>query len=266
MKVTKPSWWTVQYIINNDGYKGNGAINGPKGIVIHSPGPGGLNTNQKMFNNFNRSGRGASIHGAIDPNGFMQMMPFTKKSGHVGSASKGSFNVTHLGFELCEPSGCKYNGNGSAIVTYNPPKGHFEGVKSKAVHLCAYLCQEYGINPLQKNANGGIVSHYEAHALGYGDNHADIRHWWEVWEKYTMDNFRQDVYNFMQKGEDDMTKDEVIAIVKEVLSGDGTKVSGWATEELAEAVKLGITDGTRPQGYATREESAIMALRSSKDK
>lgn len=46
-----------------------------------------------------------------------------------------------------------------------------------------------------------------------------------------------------------------------MLSGADTKPSGWAADEMAEAVAAGITDGTRPRGYATREEAAIMVLR-----
>ena len=37
--------------------------------------------------------------------------------------------------------------------------------------------------------------------------------------------------------------------------------SAWAAEELAGAVEAGITDGTRPQGLATRQEVAIMVAR-----
>ena len=37
--------------------------------------------------------------------------------------------------------------------------------------------------------------------------------------------------------------------------------SGWATDELARAVAGGITDGQRPQQFATREEAAVMVLR-----
>jgi len=37
--------------------------------------------------------------------------------------------------------------------------------------------------------------------------------------------------------------------------------SEWARAELAQAVAAGITDGTRPQAYATRQEVAIMVLR-----
>ena len=48
-----------------------------------------------------------------------------------------------------------------------------------------------------------------------------------------------------------------------LLTGADTKPSGWAADELAEAVAAGITDGTRPRGYATREEAAIMIKRAS---
>lgn len=41
-------------------------------------------------------------------------------------------------------------------------------------------------------------------------------------------------------------------------------VSDWAVAELAEAVTAGITDGTRPQAYVTRQEAALMAYRASK--
>lgn len=48
-----------------------------------------------------------------------------------------------------------------------------------------------------------------------------------------------------------------------LMTGADTKPSGWAEDELSEAVAAGITDGTRPRGYATREEAAIMVMRAS---
>ena len=48
-----------------------------------------------------------------------------------------------------------------------------------------------------------------------------------------------------------------------LLTGADTKPSRWAADELAEAVAAGITDGSRPRGYATREEAAIMVKRAS---
>ena len=48
-----------------------------------------------------------------------------------------------------------------------------------------------------------------------------------------------------------------------MLKGSDTKPSGWAVDELEEAVAAGIMDGSRPRGYATREEAAIMVKRAS---
>ena len=66
----------------------------------------------------------------------------------------------------------------------------------------------------------------------------------------------------------DMTKAEVQKMiddaVKKALNGANTQVSDWAVDEYAEARKLGITDGTRPGGYATREQVALMVLRGMK--
>lgn len=57
-------------------------------------------------------------------------------------------------------------------------------------------------------------------------------------------------------------KEEAIEAVKQLLVGADTQPSGWAKQELEEAVADGITDGARPQGYATRQEVAVMVLRS----
>jgi len=58
-----------------------------------------------------------------------------------------------------------------------------------------------------------------------------------------------------------MTREETIKLIKEILNGDNTEPSAWAKDEIEQAKKKGITDGTRPQGYATRQEVAIMILR-----
>ena len=81
-----------------------------------------------------------------------------------------------------------------------------------------------------------------------------------------MNGFRQDVAAVMRpKEEIDMTKAEVIALIdqriKTALDGKDVPASDWAKDELAAAVAAGITDGTRPGGYAKREEVAAMVLR-----
>lgn len=52
------------------------------------------------------------------------------------------------------------------------------------------------------------------------------------------------------------------ALVKliESVNDDGV-ASEWAKDELKEAIDNGITDGTRPKSFATRQEVAIMVNR-----
>lgn len=247
--IGKPSWWEIRWATKSDGYKYNGSIKGPKGLVVHSTAAPGADADA-IFNNFNRANRGASIHGALDNNKFIQMMPFTQKAGHVGSASKGSFNPTHLGIELCEPKGLVYNTKTWAIESYNPPAGYFASIWDKATTLYAYLCQEYNINPLQHDANGGIVAHYEAHALGYGDNHGDPRGWFSC-EGKTMDDFRQAVadklagkINITDDEEDDMTVERFGELYQEYMAQKkGNNPSPWAEPACKEAVDLGLVKG-----------------------
>ena len=70
---------------------------------------------------------------------------------------------------------------------------------------------------------------------------------------------------------DDMTeadwkkvKEYIDDKLEAVLKGYNTEPSNWAKKILPEAIEKGITDGTRPKGYLTREEGAAMALKASK--
>ena len=65
-----------------------------------------------------------------------------------------------------------------------------------------------------------------------------------------------------------MTEKELEALIEkkieEKLSGSGSVASKSLAAEFEEAKAKGITDGSRPQGYVTREQCAAMALRASK--
>ena len=68
-------------------------------------------------------------------------------------------------------------------------------------------------------------------------------------------------FSIEESEDDDMTDEQVRKIVHEILDGNKTEPSEWAEKEVSEAKTLGITDGSRPQGYAKREEVASMVLR-----
>ena len=115
-----------------------------------------------------------------------------------------------------------------------------------------------------------ILSHNEGGKRGIASGHVDPEHLWRGLSlPYTMEGFRRDVANAMKpKEEIDMTKAEVVALIdariQAALEGKGTEASAWAKDEVAQAVAAGITDGTRPGGYAKREEVAAMVLRGKK--
>ena len=67
---------------------------------------------------------------------------------------------------------------------------------------------------------------------------------------------------------DELTRAEIIELIDNrlevALKGHSTKPSKWAEPIIKEAKEKGITDGSRPKGYMTREEGAAMALKAVK--
>lgn len=181
----------------NDCYK-KATLMTPKGIVVHSTGANnpylkryvdapkevGVNSYGNHWNrNSTQMGRKVCVHAFIgyDINNKVRVakiLPYNIACWGVGSGSKGSYNynpVGHLQFEMCE--------DGLTNKTY------FTAMWDTATQYCAELCNEFKLDPLGKNV---IVSHAEAHTLGYGSNHADPTKWFKNHNK-TMDDFRKAV-------------------------------------------------------------------------
>lgn len=184
----------------NDCYKKGETIK-PKGFLLHSTGAN--NPNLKRYvqplktdgnysaliaklgtnnngNHWNRTDLDVCVHGFIGKlaNGSIatvQTLPWNYRGWHAGKGSKGSANNTHIGIEICE--------DGLSDKTY------FNKVYQEAVDVVAYLCKQYGWDPL---ADGVIICHSEAYKRGIGSNHGDVMHWFPKHGK-SMDTFRADV-------------------------------------------------------------------------
>ena len=229
----------------------------PRGVMVHSTGcnnpylrryvsPGDERIGDPLSTNWNQSGVGACAHAFIGrlADGSIaayQTLPWTMRGWHCG----GDGNNTHISFEICEDK--------------LADKSYFQATYQAAVELTAYLCKRFGLNPL---ADGVVLCHAEGHRQGIASNHADVLHWWGRYG-VSMDNFRRDVAEKMKGGEHDLTEQQVRAIVREELAAaqaarDKLPASDWAAEKLKQAKAAGITDGTRPRGFATREEVALM--------
>lgn len=244
-------------LTNNDCYQ-RGLTIRPTGVMVHStaannpyikryvqPNDGLLGDNT-YDNDWNRSGLDVCVHAFIGKKqdggiATYQTLPWNRRGWHAG----GDANNTHISFEICEDD--------------LSSRSYFEAVYREAAELTAYLCKLYGLNPLQ---DGVVICHAEGYRRGTASNHGDVEHWFPKFGK-TMDDFRNYVNQIMEG--DEMSREEIQALVDErikaILEGKQTKVSTWAQEELAEAVENGITDGSRPGGYATREEAAVMVER-----
>lgn len=266
-------------LTKNDCYKSGRTIQ-PRGVMIHSTGANnpkvsryvgpddGILGENPYGNHWNNSGISACVHGFIGKvaDGTIatyQTLPWSHRGWHCGTGTSGSSaNNTHISFEICED---------------NLTDGdYFALVYQESVELTAYLCQLYDLDPL---ADGVVICHAEGYDRGIASNHGDVNHWFPKFGK-TMSDFRQDVYGQMQASQQEANQTEKIEEVEEeetltqsqfdtmmdswLAERSGLEPSDWAVTELDEAKAAAITDGTRPQAFATRQEVAIMLVRAIK--
>lgn len=263
----------TKYITHNPFFNDGRWITGNefKGFFLHSVGcaqPNPLVFIRQWDNaNYGRAG----INGFIGADAVYLTAPCLETPGRVKRmphAGKPAGNNRYIGFEMCEPGQIRYTGGASFVVQdWAAAQAFCRKTYENAVQLFARLCAFHGKDPLQ---DGVILSHNEGGKRGIASGHVDPEHLWRGLSlPYTMAGFRRDVANAMKpKEEIDMTKAEVVALIdariQAALEGKGTEASAWAKDEVAQAVAAGITDGTRPGGYAKREEVAAMVLRGKK--
>lgn len=181
----------VNILTNNDCYKAGKKIT-PKGILVHSVGC--AQPNKEVFvRSWNRPNLKVCVNAFVDDEGVVQTLPWDHRPWGCGSGSKGSYNNSHIQFEICEPADVKYKGG--TLIGYNADKNEefFRKCYYNAVDLCVELCKKFGLT--EQN----IVCHSEAYKLGYASNHSDVMHWFPKHGK-SMDTLREDVKNKLSSG------------------------------------------------------------------
>lgn len=206
----------------------------------------GWNTGGNHWDQCRPGGRQVCVHAflgrfADGKVGTVQTLPWTTRGWHCA----GSGNNTHISFEICE--------DGRNDPTY------FKAVYQEAAELTAYLCKEYGLDPL---ADGVVLCHQEGYRRGLASNHADVLHWFPRHGK-TMDDFRTDVARIVE-GDEDMDQNKFNEMFRVAMADYRKELSAQPasptlTGLYAEAKAMGLTDGTRPRDLVTREEAAVMA-------
>lgn len=161
-----------------------------RGLMLHSVGcpQPDAETFVKKWNNPESSR--ACVHAFIDGNTgkVYQTLPWEHRAWHCG----GSGNNTHIGVEMCEPACIRYTGGASFICSdREAAMTVVRRTYDTAVELFAFLCSQYGLNPLE---DGVIVSHKEGHDRGIASGHGDPDHLWKGLDtEYSMAGFRRDV-------------------------------------------------------------------------
>lgn len=276
------------YLVNNACYLSNAQMS-PKGIVVHSTGANNPNisryvqpasgqtvgiTNNEAYmrsvlgtNKYNNDWNhyyvdernkhlacvnafiGRLAGGSVD---IVQTLPWTTQPWGCGTGNRGSYNYTHIQFEICEDD--------LTSETY------FREVMDKAAELCAYLAQRYTIS------TENIVSHHESYLKGYGNNHADIDHWLKVYGM-TMDDFRNMVTDKFKEGQPmtaqekknfEALQEEVAKLKKELDTcfekyNWTTACPKWAQDTVHKLLTKGILKG-RDDGQLYLSDQMIRIL------
>ena len=172
-----------------------------KGLMIHSVGCPQPKADVFM-KNWNRAEASACVHAIVEPDGDVyQLLPWEHRGWHCG----GGANNTHIGVEMTEPATIKYAGGASWTETGNGEntKNHVFATYQHAVELFAYLCGQFGLDPM---ADGVVISHSEGCKRGIASKHGDVEH---LWSKFglSMEQFRKDIKAAMMGGsaEDSLT-------------------------------------------------------------
>lgn len=216
---------TKKLMTRNDCYNTEDDYN-IQGIVVHSTATPGMMASQ-WYNSWNLSyekgetDREVCVHAFLDDEGVYQYLPYEQVGWHVGGAA----NRTHIGFEICEPSGFYYSNN--VIYGYNvsAQQEYFDKIWKNATVYCAYLSQQYNISV------SDIISHKEANTLGVGTAHGDPDHWFILHGK-TMDDFRADV-SALLRNSSGITVSEAVSVPDLTIESSGATDNIYRSSEPA---------------------------------
>jgi hypothetical protein len=170
-------------------------------------------------------------HAVLQADGTVyQVAPWDCRLMHVGAA-----NAYSIGVEMTEPDCIRYTG-GATFVCSDRARAvaQVAGTYNTAVELFAQLCAQFGLDP-----NKDIISHAEASAMGIGTDHADPEHLWrQLGTGYTMDGFRRDVAEAMNKNDSEEDEEEMVRY------NTIEDVPAWAQDGVRRLVERGALVGT----------------------
>jgi len=225
------------FLTNNITYKKQTPMT-PKGIIVHSTGcnqtwlgrwvqPSDDDPNRDEIladigenynkNSWNSPSVSTIVHAMIGRNfhdevEIYQTLQFDKKCGGCYRGVNGSYNDTHIQFEMQEDA--------------HKDQAYFDTVIGLAIEFCAYLCEAYDI-PVSE-----ICSHNEAALRGYASYHVDPDNWFEDMDgEWTMDKFRSEVQKKLDENRVCFERGDKVAVKPGVTTNyAGKQLAGWVID------------------------------------
>lgn len=192
----------------------------PKGIVLHETAtPGASAENEYRY--FNNNNIGASAHGFVDWNGYIQTIPYNEIAWHAGYTA----NSKYIGIEMCHATN----------------KADFDRVWNNTVELFATLIKQYGWTV------NDIHTHDEMSKLYKETDHTDPIGYFKKFGR-TIDDFKKAVENKMNgdltMAQYEELKNEIEKIREQLstykyMDESIKKISPDAFEALQAAIKKG---------------------------
>lgn len=192
----------------------------PIGIVLHETATPGA-TAQNEFLYFNGGDRGASAHGFVDWNGYIQTIPYDEVAWHAGYTA----NHKYIGIEMCHATN----------------KADFDKVWDNTVEIVVGLINKCGFSINE------LTTHNEVSLRWRETDHTDPIGYFKKFGK-TFEDFKNDVIAHMNGGlnmtQYEELKDEIEKIREQLstykyMDESIKKISPDAFEALQAAVKKG---------------------------
>lgn len=258
----------VRYATENGAYRSGRDIV-PVGAVNHSFGCAQPNV-EVAFSIMNKASAGWGVNAILGDfhkgeGRILLTMPYQRRPWGVGAGNKGSWNNSHIQWEVLEPAGHTYAGGTMIGYDVEKNRGYFERMWKLLICWNVYVARKLGFGA------GDIHDHAESYRAGMGCNHADMGHWLPK-HGQSMDTLRENVRAILNnefEEEKDMTEKEVLAIVEKAMAenkrkeqyatiGEVPKSYRPTVRRLMEAGVLTGHDGGADQNLATIEDNTIL--------
>jgi N-acetylmuramoyl-L-alanine amidase CwlA len=198
----------------------------PEFIVIHNTANDATAEAEVAYmgNNF----ASTSFHIAVDDKEAVQGIPLDRNAFHAGDGKDGKGNRKGISIEICYS---KSGGNKFILAENN------------AAVIVADLLKKYKWDISKVKKHQDFSGKYCPHrTLDMG------------WQR-----FLDKVSAHLKEGADDMTKDDVIAIIKEYEAQKAKEAaSSWSKGSFDKATAKGVLDGSTPKSPVTREMLAVI--------